>query len=51
MSEMTLAAHEWKNTDWAQKKDFMQSTGTKKLDIDLSHFTKSSLIIRKALRK
>jgi methylglutaconyl-CoA hydratase len=26
MSEMTLAAHEWKNTDWAQQKDFMQST-------------------------
>jgi methylglutaconyl-CoA hydratase len=29
MSEMTLAAHEWKNTVGPSKRDFMQSTGTK----------------------
>jgi methylglutaconyl-CoA hydratase len=37
MSEMTLAAHEWKNTDGPSKKDFMQSTADQvELDIDLA---------------
>jgi methylglutaconyl-CoA hydratase len=41
MSEMTLAAHEWKNADWAQQKGLYAKVlqGQVELDIDLAHFT------------
>jgi methylglutaconyl-CoA hydratase len=40
MTEMTLAATEWKNTDWAHDKTLCQSTGKPvELDIDIAHFT------------
>jgi methylglutaconyl-CoA hydratase len=41
MSEMTLAAHEWKNTDWAHQKGLYSKVlqNQVELDIDLAHFT------------
>jgi methylglutaconyl-CoA hydratase len=41
MSEMTLAAHEWKNADWAQQKGLYAKVmqDQVELDIDLGHFT------------
>jgi methylglutaconyl-CoA hydratase len=41
MSEMTLAAHEWKNTDWAQQKGLYAKVllDQVELDLDLAHFT------------
>jgi methylglutaconyl-CoA hydratase len=40
MTEMTLAATEWKNTDWAQDKGFMKVLANQvELDIDIAHFT------------
>jgi methylglutaconyl-CoA hydratase len=41
MSEMTLAAHEWKNTDWAHQKGLYAKVLQDQvaLDIDLAHFT------------
>jgi methylglutaconyl-CoA hydratase len=40
MTEMTLAATEWKNTDWAQDKGFAKVLGNQvELDIDIAHFT------------
>jgi methylglutaconyl-CoA hydratase len=41
MSEMTLAAHEWKNTDWAHQKGLYSKVLQDQvaLDIDLAHFT------------
>jgi hypothetical protein len=40
MSEMTLAAHEWKNTDWKQKRTLCKVLQDQvELDIDLAHFT------------
>jgi methylglutaconyl-CoA hydratase len=41
MSEMTLAAHEWKDTDWAQQKGLYAKVlqDQTELDIDLGHFT------------
>jgi methylglutaconyl-CoA hydratase len=41
MTEMTLAATEWKNTDWAQQKGLYAKVlqDQVELDIDLAHFT------------
>lgn len=41
MSEMTLGAHEWKNTDWAHQKGLYAKVLQDQvaLDIDLAHFT------------
>ncbi|MGO4817397.1 enoyl-CoA hydratase/isomerase family protein [Flavobacterium sp. W22_SRS_FP1] len=41
MSEMTLSAHEWKNTDWAHQKGLYAKVlqDQVELDIDLAHFT------------
>ncbi|CAM2842026.1 enoyl-CoA hydratase/isomerase family protein [Flavobacterium frigoris] len=41
MTEMTLAATEWKNTDWAQDKGLYAKVveNQAELDIDLAHFT------------
>ena len=41
MTEMTLAATEWKNTDWAQDKGlYAKVLGNQvELDIDIAHFT------------
>jgi methylglutaconyl-CoA hydratase len=41
MSEMTLGAHEWKNTDWAHQKGLYAKVlqDQVELDIDLAHFT------------
>jgi methylglutaconyl-CoA hydratase len=38
---MTLAAHEWKNTDWAHQKGLYSKVLQDQvaLDIDLAHFT------------
>ena len=41
MTEMTLAATEWKNTDWAQDKGLYAKVveNQAELDIDIAHFT------------
>jgi methylglutaconyl-CoA hydratase len=43
MTEMTLAATEWKNTDWAHDKGLYAKVlaNQVELDIDIAHFTKS----------
>jgi methylglutaconyl-CoA hydratase len=42
MTEMTLAATEWKNTDWAHDKGLYAKVlaNQVELDIDIAHFTK-----------
>jgi methylglutaconyl-CoA hydratase len=43
MTEMTLAATEWKNTDWAHDKGLYAKVlaNQVELDIDIAHFTES----------
>jgi methylglutaconyl-CoA hydratase len=47
MTEMTLAATEWKNTDWAQDKGLRRIGKQVELDIDIAHFTAKLASIQK----
>jgi methylglutaconyl-CoA hydratase len=49
MTEMTLAATEWKNTDWAHDKGLYAKVlaNQVELDIDIAHFTKKLAYIRR----
>jgi hypothetical protein len=46
MTEMTLAATEWKNTDWAHDKGLYAKVlaNQVELDIDIAHFTEKLVI-------
>jgi methylglutaconyl-CoA hydratase len=48
MTEMTLTATEWKNTDWAHDKGLYAKVlaNQVELDIDIAHFTEKLAPIR-----